>query len=418
MSNDADQPGNLAQLKYKNYIITLLGFGLLLTIFKSAVLWVHDFSNVRIAVAARDYTDMWAAGHFAAVGKFALLYDREAFAATLRSMFGVGFPEQIWPYPPPILLVAVPLSALPLFPGFLLYTAATLALLWAALRSGGLTRASCAIILISPAVGENALAGQNGALTTAVILGGLLHVDSRPILSGALLGTLVIKPQLGLLLPLCLVASGNWRALVSAAFSASILIGLSCMSFGLGAWIEFLKHVNPMVAAILEAPWQASPSQRIFTSVFMGSRSIGASIQIAYCFQLVTVLLCAAVAWWAWRISKVVPLVRAVLTALLTLLAAPWVHTYDMIPLAVGVVVLFSTAPRKLIPLLVYAWIWPGAVILLIPAPLAPFILCASVMSIGVVAWLATRQLQHDDRESLIASNIRVQVPPSPERTG
>ena len=330
---------------------------------------------------------MWAAGHVAAAGNFAVLYDREAFTAALKSIFGAGLPQQMWPYPPTILLAAVPLSVLPILPGFLLYTAATLTLLWFALRSGGLTRASCTIILLSPAVGENALAGQNGAATAAALFAGLLHLESRPIVSGALLGTLIIKPQLGLLLPICLAASGNWRALVSTAVSAGILIGLSGMFFGLDAWVEFLGRIHQMSAAILEAPWEASPSQRIFTSVFMASRSIGASIQVAYSFQLAATLLSAAVAWWSWRVPKAVPLVRAVLTTLLTLLAAPWVHTYDMIPLAVGVVVLFSATPRKLMPVMAYAWVWPGAAILFVvfPVPLAAFIMSASVISIGVV---------------------------------
>jgi glycosyl transferase family 87 len=148
-----------------------LAVALLPSLFAAAVLWilpVGDLTADRTALAARDYTDMWAAGHLAALGKGDIFFDLGKFNLAIRGMFGAGFPEQIWPYPPPILLIAVPLSTLPLLPGFLLYTCSTLGLLWAALRSGGMTRAACGAVLLSPAVADNALAGQNAALTGAL----------------------------------------------------------------------------------------------------------------------------------------------------------------------------------------------------------------------------------------------------------
>ena len=38
-------------------------------------------------MAARDYTDMWAAGRLVLLGKLDTLFDIEAFNAALRSMF-------------------------------------------------------------------------------------------------------------------------------------------------------------------------------------------------------------------------------------------------------------------------------------------------------------------------------------------
>ena len=73
------------------------------------------------------------------------------------------------------------------------------------------------------------------------------------------------------------------------------------------------------------------------------------------------------------------------LTGLLAIAAAPWVHTYDMIPLSVAVVVLAATTCRRSLALLGFAWFWPGAVVLLpIPLPL-------SAASIAAVAWLVWR---------------------------
>jgi hypothetical protein len=243
-----------------------------------SILWIWPIAGLtadRTAMAARDYTDMWAAGHFVALNNSDALFDRATFNAGLRAMFGAGFPDQMWPYPPPILLLAVPLSSISLVPGFLLYTVGAMGLLWVVLRCGGLTKTACCAVLLSPAVAENALAGQNAALTGALLLGGLLLAHRRPVLAGVMLGALIIKPQLGILVPVCLLASGNWRAFAAMAASAILLIALSGGLFGLDTWVGFFRHTQPMVSAVLQAPWQALPAQRNFASSFMAARSLG-----------------------------------------------------------------------------------------------------------------------------------------------
>jgi hypothetical protein len=368
-----------------------LAVALLPPLIAASVLWVlpvGDLGADRIAMAARDYTDMWAAGHLVALGSGDTLFDLTAFNVALRSMFGAGFPHQVWPYPPPILLLSVPLSTLPLLPGFLIYTGCTAGLLWLALRFGGLTRAACTAVLFSPAVADNALTGQNGSLTGALLCGGLLLVQRRPVLAGAMLGALIIKPQFALLVPICLVASSSWRALLATVIMACLLIGLSGILFGFDAWWGFFLLTRPAIATILEAPWQAIPAQQIFASPLMAARSLGATLQVAWCLQGAVALLCAAVAWRTWRTSGVDPLLRAALTSLLAMAASPWVHSYDMIPLAVAVVVLVTTSRHASQIVLGFAWLWPGAVVLLpIPLPL-------SVASVASVAWLAWRQMR------------------------
>jgi Glycosyltransferase family 87 len=387
------------QQMFKEYVrAAFLTAALLPPLLVVAVLWilpVGELTADRTAIAARDYTVMWAAGHLVALGKSNILTELDGFNNALQSMFGPGFPHQVWPYPPPILLLAVPLSAVPLLPGFVLYTAGTLGLLWLALRSGGLTAVARTAVLFSPAVADNALTGQNGALTSALLFGGLLFVDRRPILAGAILGVLIIKPQLGILVPVCLVALGTGRALLAMVISASLLIVLSCVVFGSDAWVGFIVRSQPIIAAIIEAPWQALPSQRLFVSPLMAARSVGASTCVAYCLQVAVALVCTVLTWRTWRTPDVDPIVRASLTGVLAAAASPWVHTYDMIPLAVAVVVLAATARRTARILLGFAWFWPGAVVLLpMPVPL-------TMASVASIAWLAWQRVHRDGgRES------------------
>ncbi len=338
-------------------------------------------------MAARDYTDMWAAGRFVTVGNYDALFDKAAFNAGLKAMFGAGFPDQMWPYPPPILLLAVPLSALALAPGFLLYTVGSMSLLWLVLRLGDLTKIECWAVLLSPAVAENALAGQNGALTGAFLLGGLLLADRRPVLAGVMLGALMVKPQLGMLAPVCLLASRNWRALAAMAASAILMIALSGAVFGFDKWVGFFRYTQPMVSAVLQTPWQGLTWQRIFASPLMAARSMGADLPVACSFQAGISLLSVAAAWRIWRAPTADPVIRASLSGLLALIAAPWVHTYDMIPLSVAVAVLAAGASREAGVLLGFAWFWPG-VVTIVPIPMS-----LTVASIAGVGWLARKRV-------------------------
>ena len=72
-----------------------------------------------------------------------------------------------------------------------------------------------------------------------------------PFLAGVMLGALIIKPQFGMLAPVCLVASDNWRALAAMATSAILLIALSGAVFGLDTWVGFFSHTQPMLSNVV-----------------------------------------------------------------------------------------------------------------------------------------------------------------------
>ena len=180
------------------------------------VLWVWPIAGLtadRTAIAARDYTDMWAVGHFVAIGNGEVLFDRAEFNAALKAMFGAGFPDQMWPYPPPILLLAVPLSALALAPRFLLYTVGSMSLLWLVLRLGGLTKTAMLGGPSKSGGGRKCACGTERCTDRSLSARWPVACPSPAVLAGVMLGALMIKPQLGMLAPVCLLASRNWRAL-------------------------------------------------------------------------------------------------------------------------------------------------------------------------------------------------------------
>src|SRR5215472_13104009 len=74
-----------------------------------------------------------------------------------------------------------------------------------------------ALILASPFTAWNIFFGQNGFLTASLLGASLLFLERQPILAGVFIGCLTYKPQFGILIPLALAASNQWRAFASAA---------------------------------------------------------------------------------------------------------------------------------------------------------------------------------------------------------
>ena len=80
---------------------------------------------------------------------------------------------------------------------------------------------------------------QNGFVTGALLVSGVVLLDRRPLTAGALLGALVIKPHLALLVPFWLAAGGRWRAFAAAAASALGLLALSWLVFGTETMVAY-----------------------------------------------------------------------------------------------------------------------------------------------------------------------------------
>ena len=350
------------------------------------LLWFAPIDGLtadRTALAARDFTALWAAGHAAAQQSLAVLSDPAAFTAYLRAQFGPGIPSQIWPYPPPILLLARPLAALSLSSGYVIYSATSIAALWIAISFGGLSLLTRIAILLSPAIAANTLAGQNGTLIAAMLCGGLLAIDRRPNLAGILLGAVIIKPQFAVLLPICLVASARWRVAIYGCITSVILALLSMSVFGYMPWVEFFSENQNTLTSYIGAPWQADSAQSIFSSAFMATRSLGGTMEAAYLIQATVTCGCACCVWQVWRAPGIDPTRRLAATLPLVLLAAPWVHTYDMPALAVAVALLVPNSGTIRRALLGVAWLWPGLPPLIAVPPMV------ALLSIGSVGWFA-----------------------------
>jgi Glycosyltransferase family 87 len=339
-------------------LFALLGLCLMPGLMEAWVFW-HGWPDSLFApnrqLVVRDYLNLWAGGTLAGHGRLDTVFDPVALARWLWATFGPGLDLHSWGYPPHLLLVAIPLSHLPLVAGYVVWITLTTALLWWVLRLCRLPAPWACAALASPAVLANALLGQNGALTASALTGGLLLSGRRPMLAGALLGLLTVKPQLGLLVPVCLVARREWRTLGWAAVFGGGYCLAGVIAFGWDVWRDYATVTAPFMRGYIEAPFGLA-AHYMMVPPFITLRALGAGLTAAYAGQAAASLGCAVLAAWAWSRND-----RATATALvlcLAPLATPYAHSYDLVCVAVACVLLHRD--RNDLAALAPAWIWPG----------------------------------------------------------
>jgi alpha-1,2-mannosyltransferase len=233
-----------------------------------------------------------------------------------------------WSYPPHLLFFIWPFGLLNYLPSYVVWCVAGLALhVWAAV-AGGVDRKYWLFLAVAPAVAVNVLTGQNGFLTAALLIGGLASLDRRPIIAGILFGMLTIKPQLGLLLPVLLVLTGQWRVISSAVATTVLLVAATAIWFGPDIWIQYFHKVVPQQHDLLNVA--GVMGWNIVASAFVNARLIGLSDNWAWVAQgVVSVCAFGAVVWTFWR--KRDPVLSQALYVTATFLFSPWIMNYDMV---------------------------------------------------------------------------------------
>ena len=276
-----------------------------------------------------DFAAWWAAGIQALHGNAAALYDPEEFAKIQSALFAPGeafYPN--WPsYPPTFFLVLAPLALLPYRCAFITWNVVTLfgclTIVYLIVRR----RAAIALTLAAPFSAWNFLAAQNGFLTASLLGASLLPLERRPVLAGVFIGCLTYKPQYGILFPVALVASRQWRAIASAAVTAALLAAASAALFGAGVWAAF-----PHGFAVQgELSLGADPDSNwgYLQTAYGLIRSLRGPAYLAWLVQGLFTLGSAVIVWIVWR-SRVRYELKAAILSGGALLATPYAFAYDI----------------------------------------------------------------------------------------
>jgi hypothetical protein len=287
-----------------------------------------------------DFASFWTASQLALSGPPQLAWSVESHRAAQAAMFGPAAGYAAFFYPPPYLLICLPLALMPYGAALAAWLTATgaawvvMARRWLGRENGWLP------ILAFPAVLVNAGHGQNGFLSAALLGAAALLTNRKPWLAGALFGALVFKPHLAVLVPIFLILTGNWRAFLAAGAVAVGLCALSLAVFGWPAWEGFLTGS----ALAREALDQNLVGYAKMQSTFGAARLEGANLSLAWAFQGLTAAAGLAGLWATRRAS--VP-ARGAMLVCATLLTTPFLFDYDLAVLAAPLAFLFRQGRRE-----------------------------------------------------------------------
>jgi alpha-1,2-mannosyltransferase len=316
-----------------------------------------------------DFSSFYAAGSLVLDGRAGDVYDMAAHYAREQQTFGAATPYYGWLYPPIFLLIATPLALLP-YPlalatwqggTFALYLAVIAAILRRPRRDGGaIARLWLPVAAAFPAVFINLGHGQNGFLTAGLLGAALVALPQRPVLSGILFGLLAYKPQFAVVIPVALLAAGQWRTIIAAGATVIALAGATYIAFGPELWWSFAASTETSRKLLLE---QGDVGFEKLQSVFAAVRMLGGGISLAYIVQGIASVLAVGSVAWSWHSPRDRDL-KAALLMVATLLASPHVLDYDLMILAPAMAFLvaagFAGGFRGFeISLLAAAWMVP-----------------------------------------------------------
>lgn len=316
----------------------------------------------------RDFINVWAGPRIAFRDGASALFDLRGYHEAIGEQFGRALPFHNWSYPLTALPLFWPLAQLPYFVALAVWTFGLFALYaWVVLDEVDRDHRALALLLLAftPVCLINTIGGQNGFLTAALFLGGVLNIERRPVLAGVMIGMLTIKPHLGIVLPFALIALGAWRVIASATVTALALFALSAALFGFDAWREYFSVVGAYQSELLRQ--FDGFYTNMMVSVLAALRKIGLSYPIAFGFQVVVSL--SAIALSTWAVRRIAdPCGRAFLLAAATLLATPYAFNYDMTALGAALVwILVGRLPRRAEagPVYILAWLAPPVAMML-----------------------------------------------------
>ncbi len=194
-------------------------------------------------VGKEDLLAFWRGADLALEGRAADAYDRDLFRAALPE----SGENLLFLNPPHFFLMIAPMALLPYGAAKLVWMALNIAAMagiaLVAAKGRLQTVVFLGLVFLSPAAFGSFFCWQMAPFVAAGLAAALLQSHARPILAGAILALLTVKPQYGLLAPVLLVAFGDWKAMAAAAAFTAALVAASIGVFGLDLWSAFFATI-------------------------------------------------------------------------------------------------------------------------------------------------------------------------------
>ena len=228
-------------------------------------------------------------------------------------------------YPPSFLLVIWPLELLPRNFSYWLWVLTTLACYLAVVGQRPWRRIIVVLLVFAPATALTVSAGQNGFLTAALMIGGCRLLDRRPLLAGVLFGLLSCKPQLGVLIPVALLAARQWRAIAAAAVTVLASVVASAAAFGWTMWAQWMSAL----VGLFHLVGKQTQLYHEMPTIAANLHALGIAPVAVQAAQVAAGIAAGAAVFVCWRRGGTSRLTSAALQAG-TFLATPYAFVYDL----------------------------------------------------------------------------------------
>lgn len=325
-----------------------------------------------------DFLAFWTAGKFALAGNAAQVHDPAIVHAFQAQEIPGLKVVSTWNSPPPFLLLTMLL-------GLMSYPDAAFCFIG---MSFAIYLIGARILLpdwrsLIFAVTVPAAFYEFGSFQTGLLIGGLTAIilywqDKRPLVAGALIAILAIKPHMALLWPLYLIVTGRWRMFFAAAVATAAFVIAAGLVFGIESYERFLANLGYTQNLIANKRVAIAT----FGSLFGNLIAIGADKTVAAAAQAVNTLAALALAAVVWRRGESTAVKGAAFCAA-TMLSSPYLFFYDATLLAVGAALM--GAPRNKVEGLACIGAWAAGLSVTVgfiqPLPVVP--LCSWLLLIA-----------------------------------
>lgn len=319
---------------------------------------LNEARELGTPAVAIDFRVFWAAGKIALSGTPLEVFDNQVMAQAHATQAEKWMP---WLYPPGYLLLVTPLGALPFSVAWVGFCLASLALVGWAFRPFVAGIAPLWLgMAFAPGYLPALFTGQNSLLWLAAMLAALAALRAeRWLLAGAIIGLMTLKPQLGLLIPVALLALGAWRTIATASAVAVLVAGIPTLIYGLPYWSE----LREMVAAHGERVFQRVDTLPAMVSPFSLMTSLGLDPALALNLQWALTVVLVVVVFLCWRNPRIGFDLKAAILLMTTALATPYFWHYENACLAAAALFMMRAGvlDYRLAGLTLFGLLWIGS---------------------------------------------------------
>ncbi len=329
-------------------------------------LWVSSYLGDNFH---NDFTFYYAAARLGLAHGWSHLYDLRLQQEQLDAISSHITIAQLARYvsPPPLAWLVMPLTLLPYQVAYWLWSAllvGALVLAWH-LAAPGSGRAR--VIFLVAAIGWLPIIyglqlGQPALFVAAGVAACYALLQrGRDVEAGAVLGVLVLKPQLALLVPVVLLVSGRWRAFASSVVVLAVITAASVAVLGPSGVTDYVDRLN-FATTIAENQAQ----------------TLAGWIHNLQAVRIVQGLIAAWTVGLAYRLRRRGPAVVLAVALIGGLAASPYVHYDDLAMLGLACLLFLRAARGR--------WVIAYAIALFIAAEGFPVWQAGPVLAAELIA--------------------------------